>query len=518
MMKISDLEIKYNKKIVSPDQAINLLGEPPRLKTVIQCHGTFDLVHPGHIRHLMYAKTYADILVVSITPDRFIEKANYRPFVPEKLRALNLAALDLVDFVIIDDNSESLELIRKIKPDFFAKGYDYESEQLNPKTTLEQNCVEEYGGKLIFTPGDIVYSSSKIIETARPDISLEKLRSLILAENTSITEIINSLKGIEEVKVLVIGDTIVDTYIDCSMIGSSTSKTPTLSTKFDFETNFLGGAAIVAAHLAATGAKVKFSTMVGADDLGNFVIEKIGKYGIHSKIIKEPNRPTTNKSVYVANNYKLLKVDKVDNRPIESSTLNQFSSYITNSGVDVVIFSDFRHGIFSKSSISTLNNSIKEGTFRVADSQVASRWGNVLDFKGFDLITPNEKEARFSLGDQDSTIRPLGSELFSKSGTKLLILKMGDRGIMVFRDDSGSARDFFQIDSFVENLIDPVGAGDALLAYSSVVLRHTKSALASAIVGSIAASIACEKIGNTPVNIAEVLDRLKMLEKKMLSS
>jgi sugar/nucleoside kinase (ribokinase family) len=162
-----------------------------------------------------------------------------------------------------------------------------------------------------------------------------------------------------------------------------------------------------------------------------------------------------------------------------------------------------------------LTESIKKGTLKVVDSQVASRWGNILDFKDFDLITPNEREARFSLGDQDSTIRPLGSELFSKSGAKLLILKMGDRGVMVFRDNSGSARDFFQIDSFVENLVDPVGAGDALLAYSSVVLKHTKSAITSAIVGSIAASIACEKIGNTPVNIDEILGRLKMLEQKM---
>lgn len=517
-MNIGDLEIKYNKKIITPDQAIELFGKPPRVKTVIQCHGTFDLVHPGHIRHLMYAKTYADILVVTITSDRFIEKANYRPFVPEKLRALNLAALDVVDFVIIDNNSESLELIRKVKPDFFAKGYDYKADKLSPKTTLEQNCLEEYGGKLIFTPGDVVYSSSKIIETSRPDISLEKLRSLILAENTSIADMIDSLKGMEKVQVLVIGDTIVDTYIDCSVIGSSTSKTPTLSTKFDFETNFLGGAGIVAAHLASTGSKVKFLTLLGNDDISNFVVEKLGEYGIQSEIIKEPNRPTTRKSVYIANNYKLLKVDKVDNRPIEANTLQYFSSHITNSGVDVVIFSDFRHGIFAKSTIPTLVESIQTGTIRVADSQVASRWGNILDFKDFDLITPNEKEARFSLGDQDSTIRPLGSELFLKSGAKLLILKMGDRGVMVFRDNTGSTRDFFQIDSFVENLIDPVGAGDALLAYSSVVLKHTKNPLTSAVVGSIAASIACEKIGNSPVKLVEVIDRLKMLEKKMLSS
>ena len=81
-----------------------------------------DAVHPGHIRHLMYASGKADILVASITADEFIEKANFRPYVPEELRAINLAALDMVDYVVIDSNPTPLENLSTIKPDYFAKG------------------------------------------------------------------------------------------------------------------------------------------------------------------------------------------------------------------------------------------------------------------------------------------------------------------------------------------------------------------------------------------------------------
>ena len=89
------------------------------------CHGVFDLVHPGHIRHLLYAKEKADILVASLTADAHITKAQYRPFVPQDLRALNLAALEMVDFVVIDLNPTPIDNIARIQPDYFAKGYEY---------------------------------------------------------------------------------------------------------------------------------------------------------------------------------------------------------------------------------------------------------------------------------------------------------------------------------------------------------------------------------------------------------
>src|SRR5207244_5916962 len=99
--------------------------------------------------------------------------------------------------------------------------------------------------------------------------------------------------------------------------------------------------------------------------------------------------------------------------------------------------SDFRHGIFNRDTVPVLTAAIPKEALRVADSQVASRWGNILDFAGFDLITPNEREARFALGDQDTVLRPLGTALYERAGCTTLILKTGPRGLMTFRRSFG---------------------------------------------------------------------------------
>jgi sugar/nucleoside kinase (ribokinase family) len=151
----------------------------------------------------------------------------------------------------------------------------------------------------------------------------------------------------------------------------------------------------------------------------------------------------------------------------------------------------------------------------VADSQVASRWGNILDFQGFDLITPNELEARFALGDQDCTIRPLALELYKRSGCKTLLLKLGDKGIITYRAPSHDVRSFFTVDSFADKVADPVGAGDALLAYASLALVATRSPVIASVLGSLAAAVICERDVNTPVAPADVLRKLEALERRM---
>src|ERR1700726_2058571 len=155
----------YRRKIKTIEELCDAVGPRPRKNAVVMCHGVFDLVHPGHIRHLVYAKEKADILVASLTADAHITKAQYRPFVPQELRALNLAALEMVDFVLIDLNPTPIDNIARIQPDFFAKGYEYADGGINPKTQHELEVLQSYGGELLFTPGDIVYSSSHLIES-----------------------------------------------------------------------------------------------------------------------------------------------------------------------------------------------------------------------------------------------------------------------------------------------------------------------------------------------------------------
>ncbi|HIA14241.1 MAG TPA: ADP-heptose synthase [Nitrospirales bacterium] len=503
----------YRRKIKTIEELREIIGPRPRDKVVIMCHGTFDIVHPGHVRHLMYVREKADVLVASMTCDAHIYKANLRPFVPEQLRAMNLAALEIVDYVIIDSNATPLENLKVLQPDYFAKGYEYFKDGVHVKTQEEVELIESYGGEIIFTPGDVVYSSSAFIELAPPRIAAEKLHVLMESEGVTFDRLRDALGEFRGLRVHVVGDTIVDSYTYCSLIGG-TAKTPTFSVKYERQVDFPGGAAVVAKHVRQAGAQVTFSTVMGDDELNRFVSDDLKKNDIHCHVSVDHTRPTTRKNAFIADGYRMLKVDTLDNRPISDRVLEHLQTSLALSQADIFIFSDFRHGIFSARTIPALTQAVPSGALRVADSQVANRWGNILDFEEFDMITPNEREARFALGDQDSVVRPLGSELYTKARCKYLILKLGDRGILTYRPHvPGETRGFYTIDSFVSTVVDSVGAGDALLAYATLALTATKSDVIAGILGSIAAAVACEHDGNNPVAPHDVLEKLNAIEK-----
>jgi bifunctional ADP-heptose synthase (sugar kinase/adenylyltransferase) len=413
---------RYRHKIKTPEELRQIIGPPPRERRVIMCHGVFDVVHPGHVRHLLYAKSKADVLVASITADKHITKGVHRPHVTQDLRAVNLAAFEMVDYVVIDRNDKPLENLQTIQPDYFAKGFEYSARGLDPKTAEEAKIVEAYGGEVIFTPGDIVYSSSALINLAPPSVKLETLQILMERNDLTFDQLRDVLDRMAGLRVHVVGDTIVDSYTHCAMIGGQT-KTPTMSVLYERRIDYVGGAGIVAKHLIAAGAKVTFSTVLGDDALKDFVLSDLKSAGVDVRAVIDASRPTVNKNAIVAGGYRLLKVDTLDNRSISDPILGSMTEALRSTPANAVVFSDFRHGVFNRRTIPELINATPTGTYRVADSQVASRWGNITDFKNFDLITPNEREARFALADQDSGIRPLASSLYDEAKCKLLILK-----------------------------------------------------------------------------------------------
>jgi rfaE bifunctional protein kinase chain/domain len=508
-------EEMYRRKLKTRDELREAIGLRPRDRKVIMCHGTFDLVHPGHVRHLMYAKSKADILIASLTCDAFIAKAHFRPFVPQQLRAMNLAALEMVDYVLIDENETPIENIYLLQPDYFAKGYEYFDGEVQPKTQEEIDALNSFGGEPIFTPGDVVFSSSAFIEQARPNIAGEKLHALMGSESVTFDDLRSTLSKFGDLRFHVLGDTIVDSYVYGSNNGATTSKTPTLSLRYEREVDFVGGAAVVAKHLREAGADVVFTTVLGNDARKDFVLKGMEERGIECRPIVDATRPTTQKTVFIADKYRLLKVDKVDNRSISKSIRDEITVCLRDQSVDAYVFSDFRHGIFNRETTPIFIEALRSNALRIADSQVASRWGNILDFSDFDLITPNEKEARFALGDQDSVIRPLALELYKRARCKTLILKTGDRGIITYRDGTDDVRAFFAIDSFASNVVDPVGAGDALLSYGALGMAASRCPVQASIIGSLAAAVECERDGNCPVSPEEVLAKMEKIERQV---
>jgi rfaE bifunctional protein kinase chain/domain len=501
---------KYEFKLKTLQELAEIIGPFPRDEKVILCHGVFDVVHPGHVRHLAYAKTKASILVASITADRHIKKGIYRPHIPERLRALNLAAFEMVDYVIIDENAKPLQNLKVLSPNYFAKGFEYTSGGLPEATQEEADVVESYGGEMIFTPGDVVYSSSKFIEMSAPDIQMEKLLGVMHTHNIEFSDLRAALDKMSGFKVHVVGDTIVDSYTRTNLIGGQT-KTPTFSVLYQGQDDYIGGAGIVAQHLSAAGADVTFSTILGKDAFGEFVIDGLKEAGVICDAIIDETRPTTNKNAIIAGGYRLLKIDTLDNRPISDTVLERLINGVQNTPTDAVVFADFRHGIFNQHTVPQLTAAIPSEAYRVADSQVASRWGNITEFKNFDLITPNEREARFALGDQDSTVGTLSNLLYQATGCKLLLLKLGERGIFVSKpldDSDDKSGGYFSIDSFAENVVDAVGAGDALLAYATLAMKATSNEAIASILGSMAAACECEFDGNIPIKPSDVLARI----------
>ena len=509
-----DLKERYGHKIKTAGAVRDAIGPRPRQRSAIMCHGVFDVVHPGHLRHMLYAKTKADLLIVSLTRDAHIGKGRFRPHVPQELRALNLAAFEMVDYVIIDENRTPLANIELIQREFFAKGYEYVADGLPPKTHDEMALVESYGGEMIFTPGDVVYSSSNLINLAPPSIKYDKLATLLDYERISFADIRETLAGLNGKRVHVVGDTIVDSFTQTTVIGGQT-KTPTISVRYDDRLDYVGGAAIVAKHLRAAGAGVTFSTVLGEDALKQFVLDDLARAGVTVNANIDATRPTTNKYAIVADGYRLLKIDTLDNRPISGAILDSLIAAVQDTAADAVVFSDFRHGLFSRQTIPALIEAIPDGMYRVADSQVASRWGNITDFQEFDLITPNEREARFSIADQDSHIRPLASHLYDAAKCKTLMLKLGERGVLTCRDPNHfTIGDAVIIDSFAETVLDPVGAGDALLAYATLSMLVKPDVVIATILGSLAAAVECEKDGNIPVTPGDVMAKIDMVEQR----
>jgi bifunctional ADP-heptose synthase (sugar kinase/adenylyltransferase) len=288
-----------------------------------------------------------------------------------------------------------------------------------------------------------------------------------------------------------------------------------MSVLYERRDDYIGGAAVVAEHLRAAGAEVIFSTVLGDDPLKDFVLAGLKKSGVECRPVVDPTRPTTNKNAIVAGGYRLLKIDTLDNRSISDEIVQSLAQAVSSTSCDAVVFSDFRHGMFNRRTIPRLVEAIPDGVYKVADSQVASRWGNITEFKGFDLITPNEREARFALADQDSGIRPLASTLYDAAKCKTLILKLGERGVLTCRNsDHESLDSFVVVDSFVERVVDAVGAGDALLAYATLAMLATGEDTVATILGSMAAACECEYDGNIPVTPDDVRRKIDAVERQ----
>ena len=240
-------------KIKTISEIINIREELRRNnKKVVHCHGVFDLIHPGHILHLMEAKKFGDVLIVSITSEAYVQKGPSRPYFNDEHRLLYLSAIEVVDYVVVDESVSALSIISSLKPDYYVKGAEYSdpSKDVTLNIDKEIECVRKYGGDIRYTSGD-VFSSTKLINTAfkaLPEKAVEESKKL--QKKYDVYHIKGLVDEFESDKVLVIGDIIIDEYVFCTIQGIM-SKDQGYSSRYIKTEQYLGGSIAVAKHIAS---------------------------------------------------------------------------------------------------------------------------------------------------------------------------------------------------------------------------------------------------------------------------
>ena len=465
--------------------------------------GTFNVLHPGHLRLLKFAKANGVRLVVGVLTDRVAGSAAH---VPQDFRLEAVKMNGLVDEAFLIDSPVE-EVILKLKPALVVKGKEHKSHE-NP----EQKAVDSYGGKLLFSSGDVVFSSLDLIRREmasqeQKSISLPKQfmsRRKVMAK--SLIDVMQKFKGL---KVVVVGDVIVDEYISCDPLGMS-EEDPTIVVTPISSRTFIGGAAIVAAHAASLGAHVKFFSVVGDDASAKFCRDELSKFGVDHHLLVDDSRPTTLKQRFRSRSKTLLRVSHLAQRLIDESFQNELAIKLAKacSDADLLIFSDFNYGTLPQGVVDQITAiAAKNKTKIVADSQSSSQIGDISRFKNVDLLTPTEREARLALRNTEDGLVVIAELVCVAANAGAAIVKLGEQGVLLHAR-KGKTFETDQIPALNSAPQDVAGAGDCMLVASSLALTVGANMWEAGLLGSLAAAIQVGRVGNTPITQDEILHEL----------
>jgi cytidyltransferase-like protein len=454
-------------------------------------------LHPGHLRHLSKAKELVDILVVSITADKFVNKGPGRPAFNENLRAEALANLVSVDFVMITPYPTAIETIKLIKPNFYFKGNDYaeEKKDLTGNITLEKNAVKSVGGKLVNTD-EIIFSSSELINKFLPNHSDEVLEWLDnIKRNYTIDEVLNWLNRISDLKVTLIGESIIDVYTDCDALGKS-SKDPVLCFNKNSSKSYAGGVLAIGANCSGLGAKTTIVTGMRDHDLKFPMIEDLRKKGINIISLDTAPSPTIRKERFVDSrtSTRVLELYEMDDTPLSTELDNKFIKLVKKNidFADVVIVADYGHGLISDNTIKCISDSNKFIAINTQANAGNRGFNSISRYPRANFITLNGGEAQLEVRRRHFEISSFISELHQKTGAKQILVTKGSEGIDIYSQNKVLQK----APALAPFVKDRVGAGDALLSITSLLGSLGAPEDIIALYGNIVGAWAVSFIGN----------------------
>jgi rfaE bifunctional protein kinase chain/domain len=482
-----------------------LKASASKFKKTVFVSGNFNIVHPGHLRLLKFARECGDFLLVGLQNDRAAGIV-----IPQKLRLEAVAALGVVDFAFVLSTSLE-EFISQFEPDIVVKGHEHQN-SYNP----EGAAIAQYGGKLLFSSGDARFSSLDLLRRdffSNDHLDFIKPSDFLSRHAIDNSKLITLVKEFSNLRVLVIGDIIIDEYIICEALGMS-REDPTIVVAPIDSKKYIGGAGAVASHANGLGAQVSFFTVVGKDALGDFAIETLSNHGVNAVVHRDDSRPTTLKQRFRTSEKTLLRVSHLTQAEISPQAtawlLERIATQLMNT--DLVIFSDFNYGCLPQGLVDAVRDlCIARQIPMVADSQSSSQTGDISRFKNMLLVTPTEYEARLALKDSNCGLSSLAIALLEDAQAKYAFITLGKEGLLIQAapdqsDDSGILTD--QLPAFNRSPIDVSGAGDCLITTAAMAMVAGATVWEGAYLGSIAAACQVGRLGNLPLPSQELIREL----------
>jgi rfaE bifunctional protein nucleotidyltransferase chain/domain len=464
---------------------------------VVLCHGVFDLLHYGHMLHFREARAQGDALVVTITPDIHVNKGPNRPAFTESYRAQMLAALEIVDLVAINNGPTAVEMLRAVKPDVYAKGPDYKNQEddLTGKIREEELAVGESGGRIYYTE-DLAFSSSTLINRHLSSYSLEvneylgELRKLYTPG-----QIHAALDSLRKMRVLVVGEAIVDEYMYVEQMGKS-SKEPVLAMRYVSEEKFAGGTLAIANHVSAFIDDVSLVTFLGARESHEEFIREHLAPNVNPTFFYKHDSPTILKRRYVENYLlsKLFEVYLFNDEFLSEDDNQRFSSLLDSvtSGYDVVIVADFGHGIMTQDAIAAVQNKAKFLAVNTQQNAANIGYHTISRYSRVNYVCTNEAEIRSDSRARLGDIQPLISALAERVHAENTLVTQGKRGALFHRANEGWSWG----PAFARSVTDRVGTGDAVLSWTSPMVAAGLPGPMVAFVANVIGAQAAQIVGN----------------------
>ncbi|MFH2204173.1 MAG: PfkB family carbohydrate kinase [Elusimicrobiota bacterium] len=483
-----------------------------RGRRVALCHGVFDLLHPGHIVHFQEARSHGDLLVVSLTPDRYVNKGPGRPFFPEALRMESLAAIESVDYVVLNEWPTATKMLKLLQPNFYVKGGDYADarKDLTGKIVEEAEAMRSFGGRLVFTEG-FTSSSSRLLNrffSVYPKATQEYLHAF--RREYTADEVVGHLKGLRDLRVLVVGEAILDQYTYCLPLGKSPKET-IVSTKFLSDELFAGGAVATANHIAGLCKEVVLLTALGEDQAQEKFVRRKLKGNVRLELMRTMDRPSVRKRRFISSPEmrKMFEIQFLNDEPLQTRDEKVFARMLQQQlrSCDLVVVNDFGHGLLTEGLRRDLSRCRRFLALNTQSNSANLGFNEITKYSRADYVSIDELELRLAWGEKHFEIDAMTKALRRRIGAQKFLVSRGAKG-SVIHDRAG----FHVSPALATRIVDRIGAGDALFAVTSpLAYKKTPSDILGFIgncVGALAVEIVCNRESIEPVPLFKFVETL----------